>query len=219
MRGLAVLLLVVSLTAAQGQSELPFSKEIRAFRKLDSIQFPASHQILFIGSSSFTMWTDVQKAFPGYPIINRAFGGSTLKDVNFYFNEVVKPYHAKQVVIYCGDNDFANDATLPVDSVVIRFQKLTAKIRTVEPAAKITFVSIKPSPSRKHLMPKIVEANARIKLYLKKENDASFVNVYDKMLDKNGKPLKTIFREDSLHMNAQGYAIWKMAIKPHLLKK
>jgi lysophospholipase L1-like esterase len=39
------------------------------------------------------------------------------------------------------------------------------------------------------------------------------------MLNKNGTPIKDIFLEDELHMNAKGYAIWQKAIQPYLLKK
>ena len=48
----------------------PFWDDIQAFKKQDSIQMPQQHAILFVGSSSFTKWTDVQNYFPNYPIIN-----------------------------------------------------------------------------------------------------------------------------------------------------
>ena len=201
------------------EKEPPFWKEIKAFKKSDSISFPAPNQILFVGSSSFRLWNDLQKDFVGYPIINRGFGGSTLKDVNFYFDEIIKPYHARQIVIYCGDNDFAGDKTLPVDSVLKRLETLVTKIRKADKSAKITFISIKPSPKRKELAPKFIEANKKIKRYLKKISNASYVDVYSKMIDKKGQPLKSIFLSDSLHMNSQGYAIWQKQIKPHLIKK
>lgn len=214
------LFLVALPTALVAQTNTPpFWNDIAAFKKADSLHFPSPHQILFVGSSSFRMWTELQNDFPGYPIINRAFGGSTLKDVNYYFNDVVKPYGAKQIVIYCGDNDFANDPALPVDSVVKRLETLVGKIRRVDEQVKITYVSIKPSPSRKMLAPKFTAANEGIRQFLKTQKNASFVDVYHKMLDKQGAARKNIFLADSLHMNRQGYAIWQKAIRPQLLKK
>ena len=62
------------------QQDLPFWDDIQAFKHQDSIQMPPQHAILFVGSSSFTKWTDVQNYFPGYTIINRGFGGSSLPD-------------------------------------------------------------------------------------------------------------------------------------------
>jgi lysophospholipase L1-like esterase len=203
---------------AQGNKP-PFWQEIREFRKADSIRFPSPHQILFVGSSSIRLWNDLQENFPDYPIINRGFGGSALKDVNFYFNDIIKPYHARQIVIYCGDNDFAGDKELPVDSVVTRLKMLVSKIRLTDENVKITYISIKPSPSRKELTPKFIAANELIRQFLSKQKNTSFVDVYHRMLDSHGSPLKNIFRADSLHMNAAGYAIWQKAIKPQLLKK
>lgn len=199
--------------------EPPFWSEIRSFKKSDSLNFPAPNQILFVGSSSFRLWNDLQDYFPGYPIVKRGFGGSTLKDISFYFNDIIKPYHARQIVIYGGDNDFANDKTLPVDSVVKRFETLFVKIRTADIKVKVTYVSIKPSPSRKMLAPKFIETNNRILQFLKKQKNTLFVDVYHKMLNEQGYPMKNIFLPDSLHMNARGYAIWQKEIKPHLLKK
>jgi lysophospholipase L1-like esterase len=216
---LIFLILIPFSLCAQARQDRPYWKEIMAFKKSDSVKFPAPNQILFVGSSSFRLWKDLQKSFPEYPIINRGFGGSTLKDVNAYYDYIIKPYHARQIVVYCGDNDFAYDNTLIVDSVVMRFDNLMSKIRHSDKNVMITFISIKPSPSRRNLEQKIIEANARIKQALTKYNNTFYVDVYSKMIDKKGRPLGRIFLQDSLHMNAQGYAIWQAQIKPCLLKK
>ncbi len=59
----------------------PFEAEIKAFAKSDSIVAPLQGKIIFVGSSSFAKWKDINQYFPGYPIINRGFGGSNLLDV------------------------------------------------------------------------------------------------------------------------------------------
>src|SRR4029077_10211202 len=74
-------LLVISNVIAQAQ---PFISEIKNFKKQDSISFPPKEAILFVGSSSFNFWKDVQDYFPGYTIINRGFGGSSIPDVIRY---------------------------------------------------------------------------------------------------------------------------------------
>ncbi|HEV8273318.1 MAG TPA: G-D-S-L family lipolytic protein, partial [Chitinophagaceae bacterium] len=85
-------------------ADQPFWNDIQNFKKQDSVSFPPKNAILLIGSSSFTKWTDVQDYFPGYTIINRGFGGSTLLDQIRYVNDIVFPYDPKQIVIYCGEN-------------------------------------------------------------------------------------------------------------------
>lgn len=196
----------------------PFYSDIKSFEKQDSVHFPPKHEILFVGSSSFTKWTDVQDYFPGYPIINRGFGGSSLTDVIRYADEIIFPYHPKQIVIYCGENDLAASDTVTAQIVFARFKELFEIIRKKLPNVPIDFVSMKPSPSREHLMPKYAEGNLLIRKFLQRKKNASFINIYDAMLDVNGKPLKDIFIGDNLHMNAKGYKIWQKIIAPYLIK-
>jgi lysophospholipase L1-like esterase len=196
----------------------PFINEIKDFKKQDSINPPPQHAILFVGSSSFTKWKDVQNYFPTYPIINRGFGGSSLPDVIRYADDIIFPYHPKQVVIYCGDNDLAFSDSVTARTVFDRFRKLFLLIRGKMPGENIVFVSIKPSPSRARLMLKVEDANSMIKQFLSAEKNASFIDVYHLMVDKDGKPIDDIFLQDKLHMNAKGYAIWQKAMEPYLEK-
>jgi Lysophospholipase L1 and related esterases len=209
-----VLLLLVS-TAVTAQQP-PFYNEIQAYKKQDSLQFPPKNAILFVGSSSFNFWKDVQDYFPNHTIINRGFGGSTLKDVIYYAPEIIYPYAPKQVVIYCGENDLGQGAT--PDTVFNRFTTLFGMIRKRFKNIPIVYVSIKPSPSRQHLMPQMVEANTMIREFLAKQKRTAFVDVYSKMIDENNQPRKEIFTNDNLHINAKGYELWKGLIEPHLVK-
>jgi len=196
----------------------PFWDEIQAFKKQDSIKPPPQHAILFVGSSSFRFWTTAQQDFPGYTIINRGFGGSSLPDVIRYENDIIFAYHPKQVVIYCGDNDLAASDNVTAGLVFSRFKELFTSIRKKLPSTSIVFVSIKPSPSRQKLMPKMDSANKMIKSFLSKNKKTAFVDVYHKMLNADGTPRDELFREDKLHMKPNGYAIWTAALKPYLLK-
>lgn len=207
-----------SSTPLEFYVDKPFYKEIKGFQKQDSLKTPKSKSILFIGSSSFTYWTDVSDYFPGYPIINRGFGGSTLADLLRYQDFIVYPYQPKQVVVYCGENDFGASDTVTVNTVVNRFKQLFWDIRIRLPRVPITYVAMKPSPSRRKLLPKFIEANAQIAAFLSKQKRASFVDVYPKMLNAEGEPMPEIFKSDSLHMNEKGYAIWQSAMKSYLKK-
>jgi len=196
----------------------PFRKEIDAFKKKDSAQMPAPKSILLAGSSSFTKWTDVQDYFPGYPILNRAFGGSSLPDVIRYADEIIFPYDPKQVIIYCGENDIAASDTITAQTVLQRFQQLFFIIRNKLPKVPVVFISIKPSPSRWKFEPVFVETNKLIKKFLRKQSKTKFVNVHDAMLHADGSVMTDIFIADNLHMNAKGYAIWQPIIKKELKK-
>ena len=198
--------------------QFPFYDEIRDFRKQDSLHKPAEHSILFVGSSSFRKWTDVQDYFPGYTIINRGFGGSSIPDVIRYQEDVIFKYKPEQIVFYCGENDFAASDTVSVATVVKRFTTLFTTIRQRLPGVPFVFVSIKPSPSRIHLRSKFEEANKDIREFLSRQKNAVFVDVFPLMLDANGQPRKELFLDDMLHMKPEGYKIWQKALMPYLLK-
>lgn len=212
-----VLLLLFIIVRAQ-EIETPFWDEIQNFKKQDSIHFPPKHAILFVGSSSFTKWTDVQDYFPGYPIINRGFGGSSLPDVIRYADDIIFPYHPKQIIIYCGENDLASSDTVSANTVYQRFKTLYSLIRNKLADVPLAYISIKPSPSRQRLMGKMVMANNMIKNFLLNKRNTNFINVYPGMLGKDQSPIQNIYLEDSLHMNANGYKIWQKIIQPYLSK-
>lgn len=196
----------------------PFINDVNKFIEQDRLNAPPQNAILFIGSSSFTMWYDLQEQFPDYIIINRAFGGSTLEDQIRYVNDIVFPHSPKQIVIYCGENDFASSDTITVDIVTDRFITLFNLITARVPNVNIAYVSMKPSPSRWHLANRFMAGNNNIKEFLESKTNASFISIWEPMLNKMGTPENSIFLEDMLHMNKNGYEIWKKEIQPHLLK-
>jgi len=194
-----------------------FWNDIQNFKKQDSVSFPPRNAILLIGSSSFTKWTDVQDYFPGYTIVNRGFGGSTLLDEIFYVNDIVFPYQPKQIIIYCGENDLASSDTVTAAMVFDRFKQLFQLIR-YKTESPIAYISMKPSPSRRHLFPKMRQGNQLIKDFLATQKNVVFIDVHEKMLNTVGEPFPEIFLSDSLHMNAKGYTIWQKEIQSYLLK-
>jgi len=72
--------------------------------------------------------------------------------------------------------------------VLRRFKDLFFLIRGKLDQADILYVSIKPSPSREQLMPRMEETNRLIRKFLRKTKTCRFVDVYHKMLTPEGKP-------------------------------
>lgn len=213
-----VKLILVFFILCSSATAQPFASDIAVFKKQDSIAFPEKGQILFVGSSSFTMWKDVQSYFPDHKILNRGFGGSSLTDLIYYADDVISKYQPKQIVIYCGENDFAASDTITTTIVFKRFTTLFEKIRKSNPDVPIAYISMKPSPSRKHLLLLFNEANLWIEAYLKRKKSTAFIDVYHFMLNPDETFVNDIFLEDQLHMNAKGYAIWQKIILPYLIK-
>jgi lysophospholipase L1-like esterase len=195
----------------------PFKQEVLQFQKSDSIVMPPKGQIVFAGSSSFTKWKDVAMYFPGYPIINRGFGGATLVDLIYYVDEAIIKYQPSQVFIYCGENDIADVDTVSPATVLLRFKTLhTILLKKLPRATKIVFVSLKPSVARWHLESKFIEANKLIEGYINTQKNIQFLDVHTAMLDDNKEVLKDIFIADQLHMNPKGYLIWQKQFAPFL---
>ncbi len=213
---LLVLLLFMALVPVTGQ---PFVNDIAVFKKKDTAAFPPKKAILFIGSSSFTLWKDIQDYFPQHTILNRGFGGSSLTDLLRYKQDIIFPYEPRQIVIYCGENDLAGSDTVTASMVLERFRQLFTDIRNYSPAMPVAYVAMKPSPSRAHLKTKVEQANTLIQSFLNQQKNTVFIDVYQAMLNEHGLPMADIFLADNLHMNKKGYAIWQKLIAPHLLNQ
>ncbi|MCT3922368.1 G-D-S-L family lipolytic protein [Elizabethkingia anophelis] len=208
-----VILLSVAL---QAQEKRMFWHDIQEFKKRDSLNGIPQNAILFIGSSTFTKWLDIAKYFPQKKIINRGFGGSRLSDLNYFADDLLKPYKPKQIVVYCGDNDFVSEDKPSVDTVVARFKTFYGKIRQYYPKINVSYISIKHSPSREDYWPQMQQANKEIKAFLKSQKNTSYIDITKAMNDKNGVIRKDIFLDDMLHMKPSGYAIWEKVIAPYL---
>lgn len=209
------LLLLFLQFAGWGQ---PFLKDVHEFARQDSLNPPPIHSILFIGSSSFTRWKGLAQAFPDKPVVNRAFGGSTLADQLYYAETVIFKYQPKQIVLYCGENDLAGSETANADTVFNRFKRLVKLISSRLPQVPILYVSMKPSPSRMKYLEAMQSANKMIEKYCQNKRLLDFLDVYHPMLQANGEFRNDIYVADQLHMNELGYAIWQPLINARLLK-
>ena len=88
-------------TKVFAQNGFPFDNEIQAFKQQDSLSFPKTDGILFIGSSSIRKWTDLEERFSGKPIIRRGVGGCELSQLGKYYTPyILFPYHPRKIFIY-----------------------------------------------------------------------------------------------------------------------
>lgn len=205
----------LSFNPAVAQDFQKWETAIANFEKADESQpVRTGKQIVFTGSSSIVGWKSLDKDFPDKKILNRAFGGSQTFEVIHFANRIITPYKPKQVVIYSGDNDLA--AGKSPEIVLADFKSLFNKLRKKDQKVLVTFISIKPSPSRRQFMPAIVKTNQLVKDFLRSQKRTSYVDVYNPMLTQNGQPRPELFQSDSLHMVQAGYKLWRTLLEPHL---
>lgn len=218
MRVLKLLFLFFLLiSAAKAQTQPAFWDDVQTIKKYDRLYAPPADPILFTGSSSIRLWTNLAEQFHGYTVLNRGIGGAVIRDIDRYVEDIIVPYHPKQIVLYVGENDII--AAPSGDSVFASFQRLFLHIRAKLPRVPIAYISIKPSPSREQFLPIAQRANQLIREYLQQQPMTGFIDIYPHMLDQQGKMRPELFRSDMLHMKPEGYAIWYREVKPFLVGK
>lgn len=216
----AMLLLLVTMTVLQvskAQDKPRFWDDVQTIKHYDQMYAPPANPILFVGSSSIRKWEDAERTFAAYDVLNRGIGGAVVNDITFYLNDIVFPYHPREIVLYVGENDIPDGAS--ADTVLERTKRLITAIREQLPETPITYISIKPSPSRDKYRQTVMDANGLIKAYLKTQDKIKWVDVFTPMLTKDGNSRPEIFQSDMLHLNKDGYKIWKKLVQPTLLKK
>lgn len=181
--------------------------DIRAFEAEDARVRRRPGGVVFVGSSSIRYWTTLDQDFPEVASINRGFGGSRVYDSLRYAERIVLPYRPRAVVFYAGDNDLSEGRS--PQQVRDDFVAFVQRVHQSEPQARIGFVSIKPSPSRAALLPQVRAANALVRDYAASATGVDYLDVFTPMLDADGAPRAGLFLQDRLHMNREGYAIWK----------
>lgn len=198
-----------------GTSNLRWQSSLDAFAAADRQKTPMPGGVVFVGSSSIRLWNDLESSFKDQPVvIQRGFGGSRLFDCVELVSQLVLPYQPRLVVLYAGENDLAEGAT--PQQVLERFSAFVSKVKSALPESRIAFVSIKPSPSRAALIPLVRETNALIQAYSQTEPRLDFIDVFSAMLGADGQPRSELFSGDRLHLNAEGYALWREVISSRL---
>lgn len=190
----------------------PFEDEIAQFEAADKITPPPKNSVVFVGSSSIRVWPNLKDDFPGVEVLQRGFGGSMLDEVDHYAPRIVLPYCPRLIVLYAGDNDLAEGKT--PERILTDFKTFVGLVRGPMPKTRIVFVSIKPSTARVGLLDKMRETNSLVRQYIASDSSLTYVDVFTPMLGPTGLPRGELFQSDGLHMNAQGYAIWRDLLQP-----
>jgi len=192
-----------------------FYQDFSRWAQQDVESPPGKDAVLFIGSSSMKLWDDIETDLKPLNVIHRGFGGSRMDDVLIWENFFLR-YKVNTVVIYEGDNDMVNNSLTPA-KFVESCQQFSDAMRKANPEIQIYFISIKPSPIRAKLWPKMKEANQLLQAYSEKHDYIHYIESSNEMLDNDGAPRTDIVGRDRLHMNRKGYDIWKKNIRAALI--
>ena len=204
---------VAALAPATAPVSSPWDAELAAFASSDVAHPPVAGGILFVGSSSIRLWSNLEAEFgTSAGVLKRGFGGSQLGDCVKNLERLVVRYRPRTVLVYAGDNDLA--AGVAPSEVRRRFEAFVAGVQRTLPDTRIAYISIKPSPKRQALLPQIRATNDLIRAFAADQINVAYIDVFTPMLDDSGAPRRELFRDDALHLNASGYALWKKVIAP-----
>ncbi len=206
----ALALLALSASAAPDH----WKADIDRLTAADAATPPPQHAVVFVGSSSIRFWTTLATDFPGIATINRGFGGSELADSVFYEDRLVLAYRPRLVVLFAGTNDLWAGKT--PESVFTDFQAFQAKLRAALPETRLLYIAITLAPSRTRIHEAMRTTNRMIAAECAKDPRCTFVDFNPLLAGPEGVPAATFFREDQLHLNPSGYAVWAKALAPYL---
>jgi lysophospholipase L1-like esterase len=209
-----ILLFLLATSGKAISQEIPFQNEVKSLTEQINRAGWEPNSFVFTGSSSVRFWKYLQEEFPAIPIINTGFGGSQASDLLIHLDELVIRYNPEKVFIYEGDNDL--NAGKEVSQIMEDIDLLVTRIHQQLPEANIVLISTKPSPSRWQLKTSYKVLNDLMRQYATTHDQVNFMNIWDVMLDRTGKPISDIFIADSLHMNEKGYAIWNKSVIPFM---
>lgn len=193
-----------------------YEAEIRRYEAQDAAQMPPKGVTLFVGSSSIRRWGQMAGDLQPLPVINRGFGGSTFPELNHYFDRLVLPYRPRLIVVCEGDNDLTEVGVKPED-VLNGLDRFVAQVEAKLPQAQVFMLAIKPSPSRRVLMPQAEQTNSLLQAYCDTASTSTFLDVYSPMLHADGRLRPELYAGDSLHLSRAGYELWTQVIKEPLL--
>ncbi|NND32728.1 MAG: G-D-S-L family lipolytic protein [Saprospiraceae bacterium] len=208
MRTILLVLSFLSIVSLHAQDPHRFDEEIDSLKQLPKPK--AENLAVFTGSSSMRLWEGLAEDCQQYTVVNTGFGGSQMSDLLYFLDELVLRYQANKVFIYEGDNDINADKR--PDSILITTKQVVAKIHKAQPDTQIYLISAKPSLSRWSLKAQYETFNDLLKNYSETDDRLTYIDVWDVMLNANGRPEPSIFIADSLHMNRLGYELWKKVI-------
>src|SRR5205807_9026197 len=160
-----------------------------------------------------------RRNFFGWNAADFGWGGDTTQNILWRLKngelDNVKP---KIIVLLAGTNNVGNKS--PQGSEDPRVADIAKGIKAVldicrqkAPHATIVLMGITPRNDNMAVMPIINQINERIAKFADGKK-IRYVNINDKLADKEGKFFLGMANRDGLHLDVKGYQVWADALKP-----
>lgn len=215
-----LLLIILACSPLRVYQQLPevrsWEDDIRLLEHLDSIETHPENAILFAGSSSIRLWSTLSQDMDPYPVIQRGYGGAKLSDFAVYAERIIYPHSCSAILLFIANDITGNEGDKSPEEVVRLFRQVLKTIRKKYTDTPVFWIAVTPTPLRWNAWPQITEANKMIEQLCLRHKNTYFIHTEMDFLNAAQLPREELFLPDSLHLNAQGYALWTNIIRKEL---
>ena len=168
----------------------------------------------FFFGDSMTDEGDWQKLFPGINLVNRGIGGDTTLGLLNRIDQVIA-LRPPKIFLMIGTNDLCFNRSIA--DTLKNYDEILRRLHTSLPETKIYIESVLPFNDQifpSHYLrsnENIKTLNVGIRQLAEKHHDP-YLDLVPYFSDADGR-LPAEYTIDGLHLNADGYAIWKEHIK------
>jgi len=172
-----------------------------------------SNEIIFLGNSITDMcaWNEL---FGMENVKNRGISGDVINGVIDRLEEVVSSF-PKKIFLMIGTNDLARKRS--VDQILTDYEKLITLIIQKTPKTQLYLQSVLPTKNQTTRNNNdIIEINKGINALANKYS-LTYINLFD-LFKTPENELNMDYSYDGLHLNGQGYLLWKDAVIEYVVK-
>ncbi|MEM6689161.1 MAG: GDSL-type esterase/lipase family protein [Planctomycetota bacterium] len=190
--------------------------DIQKLEALDDAQPGSPHHILVVGSSSVRRWDTIERDLAPFQVIQRGFGGAKWSDLAFYIDRLVVPHDFQAVVIFIANGIAGKENDQDPDDMAVWAEFVVERVRQHQPEAAIVLVEVTPSRARYDVWPVIQDVNVHLRRIALSTDNTYTVNTSEHFLTPDGQPRESLFVDDKLHLNDEGYKLWGKLIRRRL---
>jgi lysophospholipase L1-like esterase len=157
--------------------------------------------------------------FFGWNAADFGWGGDTTQNILWrLMNGELDDVHPKIIVLLAGTNDVGKESPTGeddprIDETARGIKAILDLCRRKAPGATIILMGIMPRNDNMAVMTIINRINERIAKFADAKR-IRYLNVNDKLADKDGKLYEGMTVSDGLHLDVKGYQVWADALKP-----
>lgn len=174
--------------------------------------------VVFFGSSSIRLWNGLEEMMAPLSVVNRGYGGATVRDILVNYDKLMAHYSPKAFVVFCDNDICGNEVDLTVSGVLDHYRLLFNRLDQDYPGVPVFFLSWKYSGLRAFMRDTQKLVNDVMADYASSSNQVTFVDVNETLLQPDGDINQSLFESDNLHINRDGYLLWTSVLKPLLLE-